>query len=224
MAFINALVNSPEDIEVRLSLRNDFLNIGLSDIIARLKNCDNEILKNQLYIFEDEANADYKEFCSSKDPFPEIEILDPKDIFSTLLYSSSNNSSYPHFLKSLQTLLFTCKVDAKRRPYYWNLISTILQGIMIQGNNVCFSYEKISLSVYSWIESLATQAEFLEIKKKNEEYSGELLKYQKIMEGAEIKFLEVEKQSKEYEKKLETFRHKYEILEKEHLGTRRSLT
>ena len=37
MYLINALINSPTDIDLRVAIRSEFLRLGLMDIISRLK-------------------------------------------------------------------------------------------------------------------------------------------------------------------------------------------
>lgn len=56
LALINALVNSPEDIDDRVSLRNEFLRLGIDVVLASLKKSfhveDEPDLHTQVDVFE----------------------------------------------------------------------------------------------------------------------------------------------------------------------------
>eukprot|EP01113_Clastostelium_recurvatum_P000474 TRINITY_DN1020_c0_g1_i1.p1 TRINITY_DN1020_c0_g1~~TRINITY_DN1020_c0_g1_i1.p1 ORF type:complete len:1287 (+),score=454.62 TRINITY_DN1020_c0_g1_i1:105-3965(+) len=67
MAFINALVNSPEDIDLRMALRQEFYMIGIKDVLQtlRLFNYDDSpLLDTQIKVWEDEEANDEKDMAS----------------------------------------------------------------------------------------------------------------------------------------------------------------
>ncbi|XP_025920829.1 protein diaphanous homolog 2-like [Apteryx rowi] len=56
MQFINALVTSPEGLDFRIHLRNEFLHCGLKNILPDLKDNKNEELDIQLKVFENKED------------------------------------------------------------------------------------------------------------------------------------------------------------------------
>ena len=65
MTFINALINTPTNIDVRVSIRNEFLRLGLKELVDAMKSkCDlkEDIeLITQIDVFEEESSEDFKE-------------------------------------------------------------------------------------------------------------------------------------------------------------------
>ncbi|OXB66547.1 hypothetical protein ASZ78_013533 [Callipepla squamata] len=58
MQFINALVTSPEELDFRIHLRNEFLRCGLKKILPDLKEKENEELDIQLKVFDESKEED----------------------------------------------------------------------------------------------------------------------------------------------------------------------
>uniref|UniRef100_A0ACB8FYE6 Protein diaphanous 2 n=1 Tax=Sphaerodactylus townsendi TaxID=933632 RepID=A0ACB8FYE6_9SAUR len=63
MQFINALVTSPEDLDFRIHLRNEFLRCGLKKILPDLKEKENEELDIQLKVFDENKDEDLIELA-----------------------------------------------------------------------------------------------------------------------------------------------------------------
>lgn len=65
LALINAVVNSPEEIDERVNLRNEFLRQGLDDLLGQVKKQyrleDEPDLHTQIDVFEDELASDKDE-------------------------------------------------------------------------------------------------------------------------------------------------------------------
>ena len=64
MQFINSIISSPDDIDVRMHLRFEFLRTGLIDVLGSLENVDCEKLKTQLDVFHDKKDEDFEEFSN----------------------------------------------------------------------------------------------------------------------------------------------------------------
>jgi hypothetical protein len=75
MTFINALINAPSNIDTRISIRNEFLRLGLEELVNSLKgksNLKEDIeLITQLDVFEEESALDLKEI---KDQFAALNV------------------------------------------------------------------------------------------------------------------------------------------------------
>ncbi|CAJ0968876.1 unnamed protein product [Ranitomeya imitator] len=61
MQFINALLTSPEDLDFRIHLRNEFLRCGLKQILPHLKEKENDELDIQLKVFDENREDDLLE-------------------------------------------------------------------------------------------------------------------------------------------------------------------
>jgi hypothetical protein len=60
---INALITSPEDIDFRIHLRNEFMRDGLIDVLEALENDNGEELQLQLKVFNEHKDEDFDEFA-----------------------------------------------------------------------------------------------------------------------------------------------------------------
>ncbi|KAJ1115102.1 hypothetical protein NDU88_003328 [Pleurodeles waltl] len=63
MQLINALVTSPDDLDFRLHIRNEFMRCGLKEILPQLKLIKNDALDIQLRVFEEHKEEDMIEFA-----------------------------------------------------------------------------------------------------------------------------------------------------------------
>ncbi|KAF3832792.1 hypothetical protein F7725_026457 [Dissostichus mawsoni] len=62
MQLINALVTSPDELDLRLHIRNEFMRCGLKEILPHLTTIRNEALDIQLKVFEEHKEEDMMEF------------------------------------------------------------------------------------------------------------------------------------------------------------------
>ncbi|KAL7854958.1 hypothetical protein SRHO_G00171480 [Serrasalmus rhombeus] len=62
MQLINALVTSPDELDFRLHIRNEFMRCGLREILPTLGAIKNEALDIQLKVFEEHKEEDMIEF------------------------------------------------------------------------------------------------------------------------------------------------------------------
>jgi hypothetical protein len=63
LTLINALISSPEDIDFRIHLRNEFMRDGLIDVLEALENDNGEELQLQLKVFNEHKEEDFDEFA-----------------------------------------------------------------------------------------------------------------------------------------------------------------
>ncbi|KAJ3088468.1 hypothetical protein HK102_008680, partial [Quaeritorhiza haematococci] len=127
MAFINAVVNSPEDLDHRVTLRNEFMDLGIADLLPELRKLHNDELNTQLNIFEDEGAADIEAIS---------ETLNLADHL-TLLPS-----------------------DQHRRAKYWQLVSLVVNQIILQRNGINPDVARLSIDVEKTISALVTQEDY----------------------------------------------------------------
>ena len=63
LTLINALISSPEDIDFRIHLRNEFMRDGLIDVVEALEDDHVEELQLQLKVFNEHKEEDFDEFA-----------------------------------------------------------------------------------------------------------------------------------------------------------------
>uniref|UniRef100_A0A8C3M921 Diaphanous related formin 3 n=1 Tax=Chrysolophus pictus TaxID=9089 RepID=A0A8C3M921_CHRPC len=135
MQLINALVTSPDDLDFRLHIRNEFIRSGLKEILPQLKCIKNEALDIQLKVFNEHKEEDMIEFSHRlEDIRSELEY--PFDIVK-------DTSAEGYFLSILQHLLLI-RNDYFIRPQYFKLIEECVSQIVLHrsGTDPDFTYRK----------------------------------------------------------------------------------
>ncbi|CAK6965931.1 protein diaphanous homolog 3-like [Scomber scombrus] len=126
MQLINALVTSPDELDFRLHIRNEFMRCGLKEILPQLTTVRNEALDIQLKVFEEHKEEDMMEFSHS--------------IVQSMVKDSS---AEPYFLSILQHLMLI-RNDYLVRPQYFKIIEECVSQIVLHrsGTDPDFSYRK----------------------------------------------------------------------------------
>uniref|UniRef100_A0A671XY05 Diaphanous-related formin 3 n=1 Tax=Sparus aurata TaxID=8175 RepID=A0A671XY05_SPAAU len=126
MQLINALVTSPDELDFRLHIRNEFMRCGLKEILPQLATIRNEALDIQLKVFEEHKEEDMIEFSHS--------------IVQSMVKDSS---AEPYFLSILQHLMLI-RNDYLVRPQYFKIIEECVSQIVLHrsGTDPDFSYRK----------------------------------------------------------------------------------
>ncbi|MED6276173.1 Diaphanous, partial [Characodon lateralis] len=166
MQLINALVTSPDELDFRLHIRNEFMRCGLKEILPQLMTIRNEALDIQLKVFEEHKEEDMMEFshrledirseieypCVSCEnavfPFPFLYksltlCTDAGDVFSIVFSMVKDSSAEPYFLSILQHLMLI-RNDHLVRPQYFKIIDECISQIVLHrsGTDPDFSYRK----------------------------------------------------------------------------------
>ncbi|KAI9142770.1 formin homology 2 domain-containing protein [Paraphysoderma sedebokerense] len=161
LTFVNAFVNSPAELDFRMSLRFEFLDLGLNEVIADLKNIKDDVLQTQLKIYEEEASSDMQGVIEVRN-IASIDLRYPfSDLFFFLSLSIKNQSSdsdtYPWFVRVLKHLMLL-PPDTRRRAKYWQLLNIVANQIVLD------PYPGIKkpfvLDVSNAIEALTKQEEY----------------------------------------------------------------
>uniref|UniRef100_A0A4W6D763 Diaphanous-related formin 3 n=1 Tax=Lates calcarifer TaxID=8187 RepID=A0A4W6D763_LATCA len=133
MQLINALVTSPDELDFRLHIRNEFMRCGLKEILPQLTTIRNEALDIQLKVFVEHKEEDMIEFSHRLE-----------DIKSDIVQSMVKDSSAePYFLSILQHLMLI-RNDYLVRPQYFKIIEECVSQIVLHrsGTDPDFSYRK----------------------------------------------------------------------------------
>uniref|UniRef100_A0A8C6M6L1 Diaphanous-related formin 3 n=1 Tax=Nothobranchius furzeri TaxID=105023 RepID=A0A8C6M6L1_NOTFU len=134
MQLINALVTSPDELDFRLHIRNEFMRCGLKEILPQLMTIRNEALDIQLKVFEEHKEEDMMEFSHRLE-----------DIRNELEYPFlvKDSSAEPYFLSILQHLMLV-RNDHLVRPQYFKIIDECVSQIVLHrsGTDPDFTYRK----------------------------------------------------------------------------------
>uniref|UniRef100_A0A669NXA2 Diaphanous related formin 3 n=1 Tax=Phasianus colchicus TaxID=9054 RepID=A0A669NXA2_PHACC len=146
MQLINALVTSPDDLDFRLHIRNEFIRSGLKEILPQLKCIKNEALDIQLKVFNEHKEEDMIEFSHRlEDIRSELEYPFDivNDVYNMVWNTVKDTSAEGYFLSILQHLLLI-RNDYFIRPQYFKLIEECVSQIVLHrsGTDPDFSYRK----------------------------------------------------------------------------------
>ncbi|XP_034412685.1 protein diaphanous homolog 3-like isoform X1 [Cyclopterus lumpus] len=142
MQLINALVTSPDELDFRLHIRNEFMRCGLKEILPKLTTIRNEGLDIQLKVFEEHREEDMMEFSHRLEDI-KSELDDVGDVFSIVQSMVKDSSAEPYFLSILQHLMLI-RNDYLVRPQYFKIIEECVSQIVLHrsGTDPDFSYRK----------------------------------------------------------------------------------
>ncbi|XP_075447161.1 protein diaphanous homolog 3 isoform X8 [Ascaphus truei] len=142
MQLINALVTSPDDLDFRLHIRNEFMRCGLKEILPQLKHIRNDALDIQLRVFDEHKEEDMIEFSHRLEDV-RSEMDDASDLFNTVWNSVKDTNADGYFLSILQHLLII-RNDYFARPQYFKIIEECVSQIVLHRNGIDpdFTYRK----------------------------------------------------------------------------------
>ena len=119
LTLINALISSPDDLDFRVHLRNEFMRDGLIDVLEALENDKGEDLQTQLKVFN-EHKEDFDEFALRCDNI-RLESDDANECSKLVKNLVMDSPAEPYFLSILQHLV-CIRDDALVRPAYYKLV------------------------------------------------------------------------------------------------------
>ena len=129
LTLINAIIASPDDVDFRMHLRNEFLREGLMDVLETLENDATDELQLQLKVFYDSRDEDFDEFAQRFDNI-RLELDDVDECFELIKNLVMDTAAEPYFLSVLQHLV-CIRDDAQIRPAYYKLIEECVSQIVL---------------------------------------------------------------------------------------------
>uniref|UniRef100_A0A8C6TR93 Diaphanous-related formin 2 n=1 Tax=Neogobius melanostomus TaxID=47308 RepID=A0A8C6TR93_9GOBI len=138
MQLINALVTSPDDLDFRIHLRNEFLRCGLKKILPMK---ETEELDIQLKVFNENKEEDSIELSHRLDDIRFLTDMD--EVYHLLSNMVKDTASETYFLSILQHLLLI-RNDYYIRPQYYKVIEECASQIVLHrsGMDPDFGYSK----------------------------------------------------------------------------------
>ncbi|XP_028291128.1 protein diaphanous homolog 3-like isoform X1 [Gouania willdenowi] len=142
MQLINALVTSPDELDFRLHIRNEFIRCGLKETLPRLMSKKNEALDIQLKVFEEHKEEDMMEFAHRLEDI-KCELDDSREVFNIIQSMVKDTKAEAYFLSVLQHLMLI-RNDYLVRPQYFKIIEECVSQIVLHrcGTDPDFGYRK----------------------------------------------------------------------------------
>ncbi|KAM3867303.1 protein diaphanous homolog 1 [Diretmus argenteus] len=173
MQLINALISRGEELDFRIHIRSELLRLGLRDQLMEVRMIENEELRVQLSVFDEQAEDDSEELKARLDDI-RIEMDDVREVFEILVNTVKDSKTESHFLSLLQHLLLV-RNDYMARPQYYKLIDECIAQIVLHRNGADpdFKCRNLSLDVEGLIDNMVDQtkvetseAKAIELEKK----------------------------------------------------------
>uniref|UniRef100_A0A3Q3DCP6 Diaphanous related formin 1 n=1 Tax=Hippocampus comes TaxID=109280 RepID=A0A3Q3DCP6_HIPCM len=229
MQLINALISRGEELDFRIHIRSELLRLGLRDCLKEVRTIENEELRVQLTVFDEQAEDDSEDLKSRLDDI-RIEMEYPfREVFDILVNTVKDSKAESNFLSLMQHLLLI-RNDYLARPQYYKLIDECIAQIVLHRNGADpdFKCRNIRLNIEGLIDNMVDQtkvetseAKAIELEKK---LDAELTARHELQ-------VEMKKLEGDYEQKLQELSQEKEQLasskherEKENQGLQQQLS
>uniref|UniRef100_A0A8C3J4L3 Protein diaphanous homolog 2 n=1 Tax=Calidris pygmaea TaxID=425635 RepID=A0A8C3J4L3_9CHAR len=178
MQLINALVTSPDELDFRIHLRNEFLRCGLKKILPDLKDKENEELDIQLKVFDENKEEDLIELSHRLNDIRSFYFLnnvctDVNEVFHLLYNMLKDTSSENYFLSILQHFLLI-RNDYYVRPQYYKIIEECVSQIVLHCSGMDPDFKcrgRMDVDFTHLIDACVDKAKVEESEKKAAEFS-----------------------------------------------------
>lgn len=173
MQLINALISRGEELDFRIHLRSELQRLGLRELLTEIRTIENEELRVQLSVFDEQAEDDSEDLRARLDDI-RIEMDDVREVFEILVNTVKDSKAENHFLSVLQHLLLI-RNDYLARPQYYKLIDECVAQIVLHRNGADpdFKCRKLNLNIEGLIDNMVDQtkvetseAKAIELEKK----------------------------------------------------------
>ncbi|XP_051514390.1 protein diaphanous homolog 1-like isoform X2 [Myxocyprinus asiaticus] len=157
MQLINAVISRVEELDFRIHLRSELMRLGLRDLLKEVKMIENEELKVQFQVFQEQADDDSEDLRSRLDDV-RVEMDDVTEVFQMLLNTVKDSKAEPLFLSLLQHLLLV-RNDYMVRPQYYKLIDECTAQIVLHRNGCDpdFKCRNLQLDIGFMIDNMVDQ-------------------------------------------------------------------
>ncbi|XP_070787259.1 protein diaphanous homolog 3-like [Enoplosus armatus] len=210
MQLINALVTSPDELDFRLHIRNEFMRCGLKEILPQLTTIRNEALDIQLKVFEEHKEEDMIEFSHRLEDI-KSELDDAGDVFSIVQNIVKDSSAEPYFLSILQHLMLI-RNDYLVRPQYFKIIEECVSQIVLHrsGTDPDFSYRKrLDVDFSHLLEVCVDKARIDEYEQRASELAQKFDEEFLSRQEAQAQLVKCEAQIAELQAELQAFRSQF---------------
>nr|XP_054596005.1 protein diaphanous homolog 2 isoform X3 [Nothobranchius furzeri] len=210
MQLINALVTSPDDLDFRIHLRNEFLRCGLKKILPEIK--ETEELDIQLRVFNENKEEDAIELSHRLEDI-RAEMDDMSEVYHLLSNMVKDTASEPYFLSILQHLLLI-RNDYYIRPQYYKVIEECVAQVVLHrsGMDPDFGYSKrLDVDFSQLIDQCVDKAKVEESEQKAAEFSKKFDEEFGARQEAQAESQKKEERIKELEEKIQSLESRLAI-------------
>uniref|UniRef100_A0A671UA95 Diaphanous related formin 1 n=1 Tax=Sparus aurata TaxID=8175 RepID=A0A671UA95_SPAAU len=175
MQLINALISRGEELDFRIHIRSELLRLGLREQLTEVRMIENEELRVQLTVFDEQAEDDSEDLKARLDDIRiEMEYPSTGEVFDIVVNTVKDSKAESHFLSLMQHLLLI-RNDYLARPQYYKLIDECIAQIVLHRNGADpdFKCRNLSLNIEGLIENMVDQtkvetseAKAVELEKK----------------------------------------------------------
>ncbi|XP_030594516.1 protein diaphanous homolog 2 isoform X1 [Archocentrus centrarchus] len=202
MQLINALVTSPDDLDFRIHLRNEFLRCGLKKILPELK--ETEELDIQLRVFNENKEEDSIELSHRLDDI-RAEMDDMNEVYHLLSNMVKDTASETYFLSILQHLLLI-RNDYYIRPQYYKVIEECVSQVVLHRNGMDPDFgcsKRLDVDFTHLIDQCVDKAKVEESEQKAAEFSKKFDEEFSARQEAQAESQKKEEKIKELEEKIQ---------------------
>ncbi|XP_071951717.1 protein diaphanous homolog 2-like isoform X2 [Antedon mediterranea] len=208
MQLMNAIISTPEELDFRLHLRNEFMRTGLKEIIQDLRETENEDLQLQMNVFDDHEEEDAEEFMQRFNNI-KLDFYDIEDVFKLLKNVTIGSPMEGDLLSILQHLLLI-REDSYARPQYYKLVEETVSQIVLQrsGLDPDFVAKKVDFEIEHMITNLTEKAKYDELHGKIDKLDKDFQKECTLRQESEAKLTTTEKKLEDKDKEIEELKAK----------------
>ncbi|XP_043389635.1 protein diaphanous homolog 3 isoform X1 [Chelonia mydas] len=213
MQLINALVTSPDDLDFRLHIRNEFMRSGLKEILPQLTCIKNDALDIQLKVFNEHKEEDMIEFSHRLEDI-RSELDEANDVYNMVWNTVKDTSAEGYFLSILQHLLLI-RNDYFIRPQYFKLIEECVSQIVLHrsGTDPDFTYrKKLDVNFSHLIDVCVDKAKIEEFEERASELSRKFEKEFIVYQETQSLLQKKEEKINALEAELQAFKSQYDSL------------
>ncbi|XP_053827150.1 protein diaphanous homolog 3 isoform X4 [Vidua macroura] len=210
MQLINALITSPDDLDFRLHIRNEFMRSGLKEILPQLQCIKNEALDIQLKVFNEHKEEDMIEFSHRLEDI-RSELDEVNDVYNMVWNTVKDTSAEGYFLSILQHLLLI-RNDYFIRPQYFKLIEECVSQIVLHrsGTDPDFTYRKrLDINFSHLLDVCVDKARLEECEERASELSRKFEKDFVVHQETQALLQKKEERINELETELQAFKSQY---------------
>uniref|UniRef100_A0A7N8XX72 Diaphanous related formin 1 n=1 Tax=Mastacembelus armatus TaxID=205130 RepID=A0A7N8XX72_9TELE len=231
MQLINALISRGEELDFRIHIRSELLRLGLREQLTEVRTIENEELRVQLTVFDEQAEDDSEDLKARLDDI-RIEMEYPSrgnKLFDILANTVKDSKAESYFLSLMQHLLLV-RNDYWARPQYYKLIDECIAQIVLHRNGADpdFKCRNLSLNIEGLIDNMVNQTKVETSETKATELEKKL--DAELTARHELQ-VELKKLEGDYEQKLQDLSQEKEQLatskqerEKENQGLQQQLS
>ncbi|KAM4586804.1 protein diaphanous homolog 1 [Fundulus diaphanus] len=209
MQLINALISRAEELDFRIHIRSELLRLGLREQLKEVRGIENDELKVQLQVFDEQAEDDSEDLKGRLDDI-RMEMDDVREVCEILVNTVKDSKAENHFLSLMQHLLLI-RNDYLARPQYYKLIDECIAQIVLHknGSDPDFKCRKLTFDIEGLIDNMVdktkvevSEAKATELEKKLE---AELTARHELQ-------VDMKKMEGDYDQKLQDLSQEKELL------------